>query len=346
MKNFACFITLICTVLLLACSQQKSETVRRVPHIIFDTDIGPDYDDVGAIALLHALADSGTCTILATIASNQSPYIAADLSVMNTWFNRPNLPIAVVRGNAVNLTAWQKWDSVIAADYPHQVSTNKQADDAVTLYRKILSAQPDSSVTIVTVGFFTNMANLLQSASDSISPLNGEALIQKKVKQMVSMAARFDSGMGSFKEFNVVKDSASSKVVFDRWPTPIIFSGFEIGMNLHTGLPLLDSSVAKSPVKDVFARCIPMSKEDANGRMSWDQTAVLVAVKGYQPYFNVAKGRIISNINGSNGWDSTGKRDAYLVQQMPVPQMEQVLNGLMMHRPVTKNGSADSQEQQ
>jgi len=345
MKNFACFIMLICALFVSACSQQKSKTVKLVPHIILDTDIGPDYDDVGAIALLHALADSGACTILATIASNQSPYIAANLSVLNTWFNRPNLPIAVVRGNAVNLTAWQKWDSVIAADYPHQLTSNKQAEDAVTLYRKILAAQPDSSVTIVTVGFFTNMANLLQSVPDTISPLTGEALIQKKVKQIVSMAGRFDSGMGSFKEFNVVKDSASAKVVFDRWPTPIVFSGFEIGMNLHTGLPLLDSSVAKSPVKDVFARCIPMSKEDANGRMSWDQTAVLVAVKGYQPYFNVVKGRIISNIDGSNGWDSTGKRDAYLVQQMPVPLMEQVLNRLMMHRPMTKHGSTDSRKE-
>ena len=345
MKNFTFFITLICTVFLLACCQQKSETAQRVPHIIFDTDIGPDYDDIGAITLLHAFADSGACTILATIASNQSPYIAADLSVMNTWFNRPNLPIAVVRGNAVNLTAWQKWDSVIAADYPHKITSNEQAEDAVKLYRKILAAQPDSSVTMVTVGFFTNMANLLQSAPDSVSPLNGEALIQKKVKHLVSMAARFDSAMGSFKEFNVVRDSASAKVVFDSWPTPIIFSGFEIGMNLHTGLPLLDSSVARSPVKDVFARCIPMSKEDAKGRMSWDETAVLVAVKGYQPYFNVVHGRIVGNINGSNGWDTTGTRDAYLVQQMPVPQMEQVLNGLMMHRPMIKKGSAVSQEQ-
>ncbi len=121
MKNFAFFTTLIISVLLLACSQQKNETVQRVPHIIFDTDIGPDYDDVGAIVLLHALADSGACTIFGTIASNQSPYIAANLSVLNTWFNRPNLPIAVVSGNAVNLTAWQKWDSAIAADYPHSI---------------------------------------------------------------------------------------------------------------------------------------------------------------------------------------------------------------------------------
>jgi hypothetical protein len=39
--------------------------------LIFDTDIGPDYDDVGAITMLHALADSGQVDILATIASDK-----------------------------------------------------------------------------------------------------------------------------------------------------------------------------------------------------------------------------------------------------------------------------------
>ena len=49
--------------------------------VIFDTDMGPDYDDVGAIAMLHAMADNGECTILATIASNKHPYVAG---VLNT----------------------------------------------------------------------------------------------------------------------------------------------------------------------------------------------------------------------------------------------------------------------
>ena len=48
-------------------SEQKQEATVPVP-VIFDTDIGPDYDDVGAMALLHAMADSGECKILATIA--------------------------------------------------------------------------------------------------------------------------------------------------------------------------------------------------------------------------------------------------------------------------------------
>ena len=35
------------------------------PKIIFDTDMVEDYDDVGAMAVLHAMADAGKCEILA-----------------------------------------------------------------------------------------------------------------------------------------------------------------------------------------------------------------------------------------------------------------------------------------
>ena len=37
--------------------------------IIFDTDMIGDYDDVGAMAVLHKLADAGECEILATVSS-------------------------------------------------------------------------------------------------------------------------------------------------------------------------------------------------------------------------------------------------------------------------------------
>jgi len=44
-------------------------TFGQVP-VIFDTDIAPDFDDVGAMALLHAFADKGEVNILATISCN------------------------------------------------------------------------------------------------------------------------------------------------------------------------------------------------------------------------------------------------------------------------------------
>jgi len=310
-------------------------TQKQPPvSIIFDTDMGPDYDDIGAIALLHAMADSGECTILATIASNQHRYIAAVLNTMNTYFKRPGIPVGVVGGNAVNITAHQKWDSLLVANYPHTIQSNQQAEDATVLYRKILAAAPDKSVTIVTVGFLTNMANLLQSGPDKFSPKSGKALIKQKVKLLVSMAGRFDNEMGKFKEFNVVRDAAASVTAFSNWPAPIILSGFEIGVKIFTGLPIINNpSIQHSPVKDVFAVSIPLDPNDKNGRMSWDETAVLVAVRGYEKYFDVVKGKIICHADGSNGWDPKGNRDYYLVQKMPVPEMEKVLNDLIMHQP-------------
>ncbi len=296
-------------------------------NLIFDTDIGPDYDDVGAMAVLHTLADSGQVNILATVASNQSKYIAATLDALNTYFGRPTIPVGVVRGRGVNLTASQKWDSVLVARYPHKITSNDQAEDALSLYRRILANQPDGSVTIVTVGFLTNMADLLISQPDKYSPLSGRELINKKVKKLVSMAGRFPSG----REFNVDRDPVSSKIVFDGWPTPVVISGFEIGQAIHTGLPVAQNNqLRNSPVKDVFAMSIPMSKQDEKGRMSWDQTAVLVAIKGHEKYYDLTEGRFVAHDDGSNGWNPAGKGHFRLVEKMPVPQVEAVLNALMM----------------
>ena len=314
-----------------------SDTVAQQPapvSIIFDTDMGPDYDDVGAIAMLHAMADSGECTILATIASNRHQYVAATLNVLNTYFNRPGIPIGVVGGNALAIPSIQKWDSMLVAKFPHTLRSNEAAEDATTLYRKLLAAAPDKSVTIVTVGFLTNMANLLQSGPDTYSRKSGRALIKQKVKSLVCMAGRFDEQSATFKEFNVVKDAAASVTTFTDWPTPILFSGFEIGAKIFTGLPITqNNAIVFSPVKDVFARSIPMDPNDRNGRMSWDETAVLVAVRGYEKYFDVVKGKVICHPDGSTGWDNNGKRDQYLVAKLPAASMEKIINDLIMHQP-------------
>src|SRR6266446_1333672 len=53
----------------LTCTNAQKDTSPQ--SIIFDSDMGPDYDDVGAITLLHAFADSGYINILATVASTK-----------------------------------------------------------------------------------------------------------------------------------------------------------------------------------------------------------------------------------------------------------------------------------
>ncbi|HXB35724.1 MAG TPA: nucleoside hydrolase [Puia sp.] len=299
--------------------------------VIFDTDMGPDYDDVGAIALLHAFADSGKATILATMASNKYEGVAAVLNVFNTYFRRPGIPIGVPKGNAVSQRDGQHWTDSILVHYPHTVVRNEQAEEALTLYRKILAGRPDHSVIIITVGFLTNVAGLLQSGPDVYSALSGVELVRRKVRQLVSMAGKFPEGW----EFNVMKDAAASQAVFGGWPTPVLLSGFEIGVKIKCGLPLVaDPAIHHDPVKDVFRISIPLAAEDSAGRSSWDETAVLVGICGYAPYYTVKRGRMTVKADGSDRWvdDEAGGQE-HLVEARPVAEVQAVINRLIEHQP-------------
>jgi inosine-uridine nucleoside N-ribohydrolase len=315
------------------CSNQLQKKAEVPVKIIFDTDLGPDYDDVGALAFLHAMADSGKAEILATVSSNKNELVAPSIEVINSYFNRPGLPVGAPKSKGANLGSSQHWADSIVAKYPHTISSTSDAADAVSVYRKILESQPDKSVTIVTVGFLTNLSNLLKSKPDETSNLSGNELVNKKVSKLVSMAGSYPEG----KEFNIFIDSVSSKYVFENWPGEIIFTGFEIGKEIFTGLRLIESPVQDSPVRDVFRISIPQSEEDRNGRMSWDETAVLIAVYGTEGFFDTRRGTIIVNTDGSNNWkDDPQEKHQYVIQKMPIPEITKFIEDRMMHIPFTR----------
>lgn len=312
----------------LTCSHVYSQTGSRLPKtLILDTDIGPDYDDVGAMAVMHALADKGEVRPLAVIASNKNEYVVPTIDLINTFFGRPELPTGAPKGaGAPAFGATQKWPEMLVEKYPHKIKNTADAEDAVTVYRKILAKQPDQSVTIVTIGFLTNLANLLDSKPDAHSPLSGLGLVKKKVSGLVSMAGKFPAG----REYNVYADSLASQKVFTEWPTEIIFSGFEIGQEIRTGVHVIANERLKGPVKDAYQMAMSKSKEDANGRQSWDQTAVLVGVRGVQPYFGLKRGKIVIT-DGNNTWqDDPMGPHAYLTPGMPTAQLTALIEGLMM----------------
>ncbi len=322
---------LLCFYLMISISSQAQKN-KPVP-VIFDSDMGPDYDDVGAIALLHAFADSGYINILATVASTKYEGVAAVFDVLNTYFRRPGLLVGVPKSKALELKDSQHWTDTLLLKYPHKIKKNDEVLSAIEVYRRSLASQPDGSVIIITVGFLTNLADLFQSLPDKYSKLTGKELVRKKVKQLVCMAGSFPSG----NEFNVRMDAASSKNVFENWETPILFSGVEIGMKIKTGLPMVnDRSIKNNPVKDVFRICIPLSPQDSAGRMSWDETAVLIAVKGYKPWWNIQTGKIKIAEDGSNTWENGNLLHSYLVELQSPTIIQQVINKLMMHQPDNK----------
>ncbi|GHT55383.1 hypothetical protein AGMMS49982_21250 [Bacteroidia bacterium] len=306
-----------------SCRQEGKPPVS----VIFDTDLGPDYDDVGALTVLHALADRGEARILATVASNRYPLTSICIDAVNHYYGRPELPIgAPVVGTVQEDGHAEKWTEALAAHFVHRINSMDDVPDAVPVYRRILAGEPDSSVVVVTVGFFTNLVALMQSPPDHYSPLNGKELIARKVKRLVSMAGKFPEG----REYNVYVDTLASAAVFEQWTSPITFSGFEIGENILTGKRLVASNIQNTPAKEAFTICL--RQDDPEGRCSWDQTAVLVAVRGADRYFNTVKGQIKMEQNGANSWrdDPNGSHE-YLTWMMPVEDVTKEIEDLMMH---------------
>ncbi|HEX8021388.1 nucleoside hydrolase [Mucilaginibacter sp.] len=303
--------------------------------VIFDTDIAGDYDDVGAMALLHAFADKGEAKILATISCNAFETTAPTISVLNTYFGRPDIPIGIVKKNKPNKDCAQKWAQAIIAGFPHHIKSNSQAIEAVALYRKILASQVDGSVTIISVGFFTNLADLLHSGADKYSKLTGAQLVKKKVKNLVSMATGIGTDGKTFSEYNVNVDAASAQEVFKNWPTPITLSGFEIGEKILTGIRLINNySIQNSPVKDAFQ--IALAKDNNTvGRNSWDETAVLTAIRGPKPYFTYRKLNMEIKDDGTDVV-IPGERFLYLQFAMEPDAIAKDIEQLMMHQPAKK----------
>ena len=300
--------------------------------IIFDTDMGPDYDDVGAIAILHALASKGECEILACCASDGHPAIAPTIEAFNIYFGKADIPIGIPGKDAPGFTAKNNWNDSIVTRFLPVHKRHKNYPPAVEVYRKVLAAQKDQSLTIITVGFVSNLHDLLKSGPDKISPLPGVELVKKKVKIWVAMAGVFPEGS----EFNVNKDSKASYYTFSNWPTPILFSGWEIGSRLFTGKKVAQSGSADNPVSWAYKyNLATYEKTRAEKRQSWDQTAVLCAVRKPEKYFYVnGPGKFIIYENGRNSWDPETNANHYFIShKYPFNHMEGIIDDLMLYEP-------------
>lgn len=259
---------------------------ERVP-ILFDTDMETDCDDAAAMAVLHALADNGECDILATVVSVRDWASVATVAAINSYYGRPSLPLGMVKGDGV--LEKSKFASQIAAEFPTHVKSAADVPDATLVYRDVLEKQPDQSVTIVTVGYLTNLKSLLQLPADGAHP-GGVDLVKAKVKRWVCMGGNFvgspprdDLKLGNV---NFQRDSASAHHVIHHWPTPVIFVGREIG-SVPSGLEIgdrLTETPARNPVRAAYAHYF-------DGRVKKrhvaDPTTVLYAVRGLRDYWDI-----------------------------------------------------------
>jgi purine nucleosidase len=308
-------------------------------RVIFDTDMASDVDDVGALASLHALADRGEAQILAIGISSRNEHVGPCVDAIDTWYHRPDIPIGYQRRLQVGYprdngeATESKYAEAVDKGFPHRLARSSDAPDAALLYRKVLAAQADGTVVIVSVGFLNNLASLLDTPPDAVSPLGGEELVRRKVRRWVCMGGkfpdgRFDTGEG---EYNVRVDTAASMRALSDWPTPVVFSGFEIGARILTGRRLRDAPET-SPVRAAY-----LHFNGLENRQSWDQTAVLYGVRGAAAYWTESEpGLCLMHARvpfGFNEWIPTPRKDhRHLVEKMPPAEVGRVIEELMLHQ--------------
>jgi len=145
--------------------------------VIFDTDMGGDCDDVGALFVLHGVMERGEVELPATMGCVSSDAIAPAIDGINTWFGRPGIPVGTLKDPG--LLEGPHYTEELAKRYPSRFPSSNDYLDAVRLYRKVPAAQPNHSVVIVAVGPLRNIANLLESGPDAASDLDGAKPVER-----------------------------------------------------------------------------------------------------------------------------------------------------------------------
>lgn len=216
-------------------------------NIIFDTDMESDVDDVAALAMLHSLADNGEAEILATMVSSLNPWAVSTVDRLNTYFDRPKIPVGAVKTFGV--------------------------------YRNSRYAETISE------GYLSNLSNLLKSHPDANSSLTGTELVQQKVKRAVVMGGRYPYHQNYEKWGNFKPDPDAIRNVASNWPTPVIFTGGgDFARLFMTGTETFSLESTSNPVSRAYQIFLEGRGETHH---SADLIAVYVAVRGWEEFFQI-----------------------------------------------------------
>ena len=310
--------------------------------LIEDCDVGSDGGDLAAAALTIVGRLKGLARLEAVTGCCRP--------VTFPWFTPPNAPAAGVGyfkmlcdyygiypeygfGNNTNLAAYvgpQQYSAVSNSPIPLTYATN--FPPAYKVMRSVL--QNRRGVQIVTHGQLNNVADLLASPVDEISPLSGFQLVSNSVNRLVVMGGQYPSGQ----EFNFYTDPASAAYVVTHTPTnvPIVFVGFEAANNIYdlNGSWLTQLPPA-NPVYMVFTNLYGSS-----GRPSWDSLTCLYALYGIDTnsWFNRVQGsNYVDAASGANQFTAgtgPGYKDFYLkIDPTNAAALTTALNNLLVAQP-------------
>lgn len=292
--------------------------------IILGSDWWTDCDDAVAIRLLCNEHKKGTIELLGIALDACMEYSVPALSAFMTDMQMGDIPIGVDI-KADDFRGRGKFQERLS-HLPKKYKSNEEAEEAVLLYRRLL-AESDEKVDIVEIGFPQVLAQLVESAPDKYSSLNGAELIKEKVNALWFMAGKWDEQGGREHNFcNNARSINGGIIVLEKWPADIIMLGWEVGNTVITGGNLPEDDQLKMIMNDHGSN---------NGRSSWDPMTALLCVTGdveKAGYCAVRGTAVLDEKDGANYFtENENGNHYYVIKKYPDEYYADMINGMIKY---------------
>lgn len=241
-----------------------------------------------------------------------------------------------------------EYASKVANNWPRSLKYPFSTPTPVDLYRSVLAAAANQSINIISIGFLTNIEEVLKSEADNYSPLSGSELLAAKVREMVVMGGAYPSGW----EYNFGDhDPESTAYVLKNWPksVPVTYSGYELGGNIDSGQQLDIHSPPNSPILAAYQWYVGRG---STIRPSWDPITTLYGIVGLDGFAKLGVSQMlafanhngyntVTSANGSNAWVNdtsvTNQHWLKLADGVTNSSMAWLLNEFFTHDPVKQS---------
>lgn len=222
-------------------------------HILLDTDIGNDMDDMQALAYLLAQPDADILGL--TTVTGEARERAALADMMCRLAGRGDMPIHAGAetglSGAFRQSAVSPKEKALLDDFPH---ASFAPDTAVKFLRQTIEAHP-GEITLCCIGPLTNIAQLFEKHPH----------IPALLKTLIVMGGRFgdvDTARWGVQEWNILNDPIAAKIVFD---APVreayIFGVEQTSRAFRTDTARVADSAQRCPALVPFSRAIRTSRE-------------------------------------------------------------------------------------
>lgn len=236
---------------------------------ILGTDWWSDCDDAIAVRLLTRAVKTGQIQLLGININACMTYSVASLKGFLKSEGLSHIPVGIDLA-ATDFAGRALYQKRLAESLCPTV-TNADGEDAVRLYRRLLTAAA-GKVEILEIGFLQVAAAFLKSGSDDISPKSGLELVREKVAKFWVMAGKWTAdGEREHNFCNNARSRTAGKEFCELCPVPVTFLGFEVGYGVITGEALAANDVLRQILVD---------HGSVAGRHSWDPMLVQLALIG------------------------------------------------------------------